>query len=161
MNLSVRDLQDLLQGNPDLGIVDDGVRFLEKSNNRIIERKIERMSERDLQAAVIDECDRRAITRPAYGLIFAVPNGQYRQGQRIEPGLRPGIPDLFLPIARYSPSSKEFYNGLFLELKVRKNPLSAQQSEWIERLEGQGFCCRVVRDSVEAVMAVIEEYLGG
>lgn len=158
MNLSVRDLQDLLQGNPDLGIVDDGVRFLEKSNNRIIERKIERMSEHDLQRYIIDECDRRAITRPAYGLIFAVPNGQYRQGQRMEPGLRPGIPDLFLPIAR---DHGAYYHGLFIELKVGKNSCSNDQEEWIERLEGQGYCCRVVWDSVERVMAVLEWYLEG
>lgn len=45
-------------------------------------------SERHFQEEVIAQCDIRAVLEPEYGLVFAIPNGQYRSGQRVEPGLR-------------------------------------------------------------------------
>lgn len=157
MNFSLRDLLSLLKSNPDIQLDDTYIHSPILGLAQAV--PIFKMTEHDLQRQVIDECNRRAITKPAYGYIFCVPNGMYRKGQRMEPGLRPGIPDLFLPIARQH--SDGMYHGLFIELKVGNNPLSNEQREWIERLQGQGYCCHVVRDSVAAVMAVIERYLEG
>lgn len=159
MNLSVRDLQDLLQGNPDLGIVDDGVRFLEKSNNRIIERKIERMSEHDLQRYIIKECDRRALSNPLWNYIFAIPNGGYRDkataGKLKAEGVRAGVLDLFLPVARHG------YHGIFIELKTGDNKPSEQQNEWMRKLRAQGYKCEVVWDQVVRAINLLEWYLEG
>lgn len=158
MSYTFRDLLNLLRGNPDLRIDDAYIHQPVIGLAQAV--PVFRMSEHDLQRQVIDECDRRAITRPAYGLILAIPNGQFRAGQRMEPGLRPGIPDLFLPVARDHPCGM-FYHGLFIELKVGDNRLGNEQREWLERLQGQGYCCHVVRDRVEVTMDVIEWYLEG
>lgn len=111
-------------------------------------------SERHFQAAVVAECDRRAVLEPEYGLIFAVPNGQYRKGQMMEPGLRSGIPDLLLPVVRDAA-------GLFLELKVKDGKPSRAQLDMIHRLRMQGYRVEIIWDSLDEVMSVIESYLRG
>lgn len=148
--MTEKELAELLRTNPDVTLVTDGY-------YTTVEPKAThapKLSERELQAAVIAECDRRSVTIAEYGLILAIPNGQYRQGQRMEPGLRAGVPDLFLPVP-----SRQFY-GLWLELKCGTNKPSRNQLEWIRRLRVQGYKVAVVWDSVEEVMAVIDEYLG-
>lgn len=153
MNFTFRDLANLLKGNPDLRIDDAYIHQPVLGLAQAV--PIFKMTEHDLQRQVIDECDRRALANPEWGLIFAIPNGQYRKGQRMEPGLRPGVPDLMIPVARRG------YHGMFLELKVGDNPLSDLQAIWLKRLTSQGYFCHVVRDSVVAVMAAIEWYLEG
>ncbi len=143
-----RELAELLRANPDLVVGGEPAHATSQATHA------PKLSERDLQAAVIAECDRRAATIAEYGLIFAIPNGQYRQGQRVEPGLRAGVPDLMLPV----PSGQ--FHGLWIELKCGRNKPTRPQLEWIRRLSIQGYKCAVVWDSVEDVMAIIDEYLG-
>lgn len=158
--MTERELAEMLRGNPDIS-VDGGVvsYALDKDTfaNRIVEAKhpSPKLSEHDLQAAIIAECDRRSILRVEYGLIFTVPNGQYRQGQRREPGMRPGIPDLFLPVA------KRGYHGAFLELKVSPNKPSQLQLDWMRNLRAEGYACEVIWDDVDKAMAWIAWYLEG
>ena len=112
-------------------------------------------SEHDLQTAVMAECERRALTQPEYGLLFAIPNGQYRPGQRMEAGLKDGVLDLFWPV----PIGQ--HHGLFIELKWKKNKPKPKQLEWARRLRNRGYRVEFIWDSVAAVMAVMEDYLGG
>lgn len=111
------------------------------------------LRERDLQAACFERFAQLALVRPEYGLIFAIPNGQYRHGQRMEPGLKSGVLDFFVPVMRGG------YGGLFCELKVGRNQPSDNQRWWIKQLTAQGYYCCVIWDSVDAVVGEIEAYL--
>lgn len=112
------------------------------------------MSEHALQASIIAECDLRANQDPRWGLLMAIPNGQYRKGQRMEPGLRAGVPDLFLPVARHG------YFGLWIELKVGKNTPTAQQKIWLSTLFQLGYSVAEVYDDPAEAIRVLEWYLG-
>lgn len=110
-------------------------------------------SEHAFQAAVIAECDQRAILQLEYGLIYAIPNGQYRPGQRQEAGIRAGMPDLCLPVARGGS------HALYLELKIGRNKPTTGQIEIMSRMRMEGNLCFVVWDSLSEVMGLIEDYL--
>jgi hypothetical protein len=156
--MTEHELAEILRDNPDLSVEGDESGLtsalrqglhqgLHKGTRRI------RFSEHDLQTAVIAECDRRSLLRVEYGLIFAIPNGQYRQGQRMEPGLRAGVPDLFLPVARHG------YHGLFIELKCGDNKPTEPQTNWLRHLKAEGYLCHVLRDDPKEVIGMIEWYL--
>lgn len=112
-------------------------------------------SERHFQEAVIAEARQRAILQPEYGLLVAIPNGQYRAGQRVEPGLTPGLPDLALFVARGG------HGALFLELKVGSGKPSRAQLDMIHRLRMEGYRCEIVWDSLDEAFGIIESYLEG
>lgn len=135
--------------NPDIEIVDyrqgrQDARLIRHNDMPV------RLSEHGLQAEVIRICRERCDLA---ALIFAIPNGQYRRGQRPEPGLSPGVPDLFLPVARGG------HHGMFIELKVESNKPSEDQRAWMDVLRGQGYHCVVVWDNPNSVIAEIERYL--
>lgn len=149
-----RELTELLSRNPDLSV---GGGEIGRNDYAPISpfRPQVKISEHELQTAIVEACDRRSILRVEYGLLFAVPNGQYRQGQRMEPGLRPGVPDLFLPVARKG------FHGMFIELKCGYNKPSQVQLDWIRKLKAEGYRVVTVWDSVEVAMLEIESYLEG
>ena len=67
--------------------------------------------------------------------------------------MKPGIPDLFLPVARHG------YHGLFIEMKRRKNgKLSEEQEKMLGNLREQGFCAWVCKGADSAI-EVITGYL--
>jgi hypothetical protein len=80
---------------------------------------------------------------PELALMFAIPNaggytGGFKQNvRRVQAmkneGLKKGVPDIFLPVARNG------YRGLFLELKTETGKLSKDQRWWIDRLREQGY----------------------
>lgn len=112
-------------------------------------------SEREFMAAVIAECDLRAIGQPEYGLVCHIPN----ENSHRNPGVRGGMPDLFWPNPRESRTGP--YAGMFIELKVRGGKCSRAQLDMIHKLRLAGYHCVVVWDSVEAVMVEMERYLRG
>lgn len=111
-------------------------------------------SEREFMAAVIAECDLRAIGQPEYGLIYHNAN----ENAHRQPGVRAGVPDLFLPVVRVD-AWGEVLGGLYIELKVGSGKCSQAQGKMHHRLRQAGYRVAVVWDSVETVMQVIEEYL--
>lgn len=113
------------------------------------------LTEHQLQKSIISECNLRANQDPRWRFLAAVPNGQYRPGQRMEPGLRRGVPDLIWPIKAHG------YVGLAMELKCGKNLTSSDQDEWLNWLSSQGWYARVVRDSADAAMTLLQWYLSG
>jgi hypothetical protein len=115
-------------------------------------------NEHDLQVAVFEWVDRIALDHPDYEFIYAIPNGQYRPGQRMEPGLRKGYPDIGWDLPRLDRETGIIYPGIRLELKVKKNKLSEDQERWAMRLKGQGYYVTAIWDSVEEVLKVLDWY---
>jgi len=70
-------------------------------------------------------------------------------------GLRPGVPDICLPVPRGE------RHGLWIELKrVSGGRVTPKQAAWIEALSAQGYAVRVCRGAEEAI-ATITRYLDG
>ena len=94
---------------------------------------------------------------PELALLHAVPNGGWRHkataGRLKAEGLKPGVPDLCLPVARHG------YHGLYLEMKSKKGRLRPEQKWWLVRLNAQGYHAVVCKGFASAV-DVITEYLG-
>ena len=89
-------------------------------------------------------------------LLFAIPNGGYRKiktGIQLKrTGLKPGIPDIFLPVGR------GIYHGLFIEMKSVKGTVRKNQKEWHDALRTQGYKVEVCRGCDQAIKE-IQEYL--
>ena len=89
-------------------------------------------------------------------LLFAIPNGGYRKiktGIQLKrTGLKPGIPDIFLPVGR------GIYHGLFIEMKSEKGTVRKNQKEWHNALRTQGYKVEVCRGCDQAIKE-IQEYL--
>ena len=108
------------------------------------------------QAAVVEWAERRAGVYPELRRLFAIPNGGPRlrgeAGRKVAEGLRPGVPDLFLPVA-----SGEWH-GLFVEMKRLDGKVSKEQEDWIDYLRYAGYCAEVCYGAAEAIVR-IEVYL--
>lgn len=112
-------------------------------------------SEHAEQAALVRWAALQARTTPELALLLAIPNGGARNaitGARLKrEGVRPGVPDLFLPVARGG------RHGLFLELKRRRGgSVSADQRAWLRDLAGQGYHVAVCRGWDEAREAIAQ-----
>lgn len=101
------------------------------------------------QIKVIQYCDLRKIP------VFHIPNGGSRNKLEAanlkRQGVRAGVPDLFFPEPHWG------YHGLFIEMKAGKNRATQKQTEWLKRLEGNGYIARVCR-GFEDARALIEWY---
>lgn len=95
--------------------------------------------------------------RPELAMMFHVPNGGKRnaiEAARFKAmGVKPGVPDIFLPVARGG------YHGLFIELKRREGgTVSAAQHDMIVKLRAQGYKADTCK-GWEAARLLIEAYL--
>jgi hypothetical protein len=94
--------------------------------------------------------------RPELRLLFHVPNGGWRSkataGRLKDAGVRPGVPDLCLPVPR------GFYHGLWLELKVRRRGarLTPEQRRWLDDLRRQGYWAEVCYGADAALTALLQ-----
>jgi len=72
---------------------------------------------------------------PEWNLLFSIPNGGYRKlktGIRLKKtGLKPGIPDIFLPVASGG------FMGMFIEMKSEKGVVQKNQKAWHILLRAQ------------------------
>lgn len=98
------------------------------------------MSEHDEQTALFQAL----AYLPAAKWVFAIPNGGLRNMQvaiklKAE-GAKRGVWDIFVPVARGG------HHGLFIEMKFGKNKLTAEQTEFRQFVEEQGYCCKVFYD---------------
>jgi hypothetical protein len=99
---------------------------------------------------------------PELALLFAVPNGAFLAGDAVarakqagrlkRQGLRPGVPDVFLDVARGG------YHGLRIEMKAGKGRASDDQRLWIAALREQGYLAEVCV-GWEAARELVERYL--
>lgn len=142
-------LRSILRLNPDLSIMADG------TIGAPVVYVAPKMSEFDLQTEVFRQCAIKAETNPAYNLVLAIPNGQVRPGQRIEPGLKRGVPDIAIFAARHS------RHGCFIELKISPRKQEPEQLEWQRKLRIEGYICSCIWDDPQKVIDLIEWYLEG
>ena len=111
------------------------------------------MSEALEQRAVVEYCDLKKIP------VFHIPNGGYRNKAEAAhlkaQGVRPGVPDLCVPVARYG------YHGLYIEMKAKKNGrVSAYQQRWLALLRENGDCAYVC-NGADAAIRLLDQYMTG
>lgn len=94
---------------------------------------------------------------PELDLLYAIPNAgkrsRFEGNNMVKQGLRAGVPDICLPVA------KHHWSGLYIELKVGRNKTSELQDEWIEKLRKYGHKVEVCYGAESAINA-IKQYLG-
>ena len=114
-------------------------------------------TEEEEQAAIMEWTVLMAKQYPELDLLFHIPNGGWRHpavaAKMKAQGVKPGVPDLFLPVARGP------YHGLFIELKrTQGGRLSEDQKAWLEALRDQQY--KAVRaDGAEAACDLLYKYL--
>jgi hypothetical protein len=123
------------------------------------------MSEHDEQVALFQWLRLLEGRHPELGLCFAIPNGaalaaRSSKAKRFSlqatklkaEGMKPGVPDLFLPVARKG------YHGVFIEMKFGRNKPKEHQAVFLTRLQEQGYLTAVCWSAEEA-RDLICEYL--
>lgn len=117
------------------------------------------LSEHEMQVSIMEEVALRANLDPTWGLCFAIPNGGKRSkataGKLKAEGVKAGVPDLFLPVARNG------YHGLFIELKVNGRKQERHQSLWHIKLMEQGYEVHTVWDDATEVIRILDSYING
>lgn len=113
--------------------------------------------ESEHQQALFQWAHLREKTMPELSLLFHIPNGGKRDratAARLKAeGVKPGIPDIMLPVARGS------YHGLWIELKADHGKPSVEQICYIEELRRQGYCALLCY-GWQVAREEIEQYLG-
>lgn len=109
------------------------------------------------QMALFRWAELQAGRWPELKMLFHIPNGGSRgkaeAGRFRAMGVKSGVPDLFLPVARGP------YHGLFVEMKrTRGGRVSPEQREWIQELIMQGYAV-VICHGWEDAAQVIGQYL--
>ena len=130
--------------------------FYDLSQQNAIRASGAAVSEDCEQAWLIQWAKRNSDEYPDLNFLFAVPNGGHRskrQGALLKlTGVKPGVPDLFLPVPRKGK------HGLFIEMKVadrKKGRVSKEQKQWIEALITQGYEAKVCYGFEEARDAIV------
>lgn len=112
--------------------------------------------EEDEQRSLFEWVNWMSGKYPELEMLFHIPNGGKRnklEAIRLKrEGVRAGVPDLFLPVARGK------YHGMFIELKAGKGLPTNLQKEWVKRLKEQGYHALVIT-GWEAAAKAIMEYL--
>lgn len=114
-------------------------------------------TEHEEQAALMDWIYLTSRKYPELNLFYHVPNEGKRSPaaamKLLAEGLKKGVPDNFLPVARGG------YHGLYIELKRTKGgKLSPEQRQWLDDLNAQGYLA-VECKGWEAAAKVIENYI--
>ena len=93
---------------------------------------------------------------PALDLIYHIPNESKRSktfGALLKAlGLKKGVPDLCLPVARGK------YHSLYIEMKAEGGKPTVEQNQWLCKLRSQGNLC-IVAWSFEYASDAILAYL--
>ncbi len=115
--------------------------------------------EADEQRALMDWAALQAGAHPELRLLYHIPNEGKRLGgagaRAKRQGLRKGVPDLCLPVARGG------YHGLYIELKRRRmGRVSDAQRDWLCWLGAEGYRA-VVCYGMDAARNEILRYLRG
>lgn len=90
------------------------------------------------QVEVIKWADAQREAHPEFAFLFAIANAgagaqSGQAGKMKAEGVRPGVPDLCLPVPR------GVYHGLYIEMKAAKGSESGVQKAWHEFLKQQGY----------------------
>ena len=119
-------------------------------------QKVPGPSEEEIQIQLMRLVELHQVRCPDLRWLHAVPNGGQRSGSEAgrmkAAGVKPGVPDLDLPIASRG------YHSLRLEMKKPGGRVSPDQVIWIAGLRELGHCVQVCW-SLDAAWAVICWYL--
>ena len=117
-------------------------------------KKIGMPSEHDEQVALMAWCDLMAGKHPELKMMFAIPNGGNRDARvgaaLNREGVRAGVPDLFLPVARGG------WHGCFIEMKKIDGKISLKQKAWIKNLRTYGYLAVVCYSAKEASEFILD-----
>lgn len=115
------------------------------------------MSEHQDQVALFVWAKLQENSHPELKMLHAIPNGGARTavtGSKLKAeGVKRGVPDLSLPVARGG------HHGLYIELKIKRNKLTIEQSWWLSALRQQGYRAEMCVGWDQA-RDLIKEYLG-
>lgn len=181
--MTERELAELLRSNPDIAVdgadpygkvvdavmtaahreltVEDGMVNYSKNSSSSPRPKVSlpKLSEHEMQAAVIAECDKRSVLDSRYARIFHPASGEYRTkataAKLKRMGVRRGLLDLYLICP-----NRQGKAGWACELKVGGNGPTPEQTAEINYLLSANWCASVIWDDVERVMSSLESYLG-
>lgn len=114
-------------------------------------------TESEEQQAVMEWTEAASGRWPELRLIYHIPNESLRSmatgGRLRAEGLKSGVPDLCLPVARAG------YHGLYIEMKRTKGGrTSPEQKEWLAALEAEGYQTALCRGA-DAAIEIITDYL--
>jgi hypothetical protein len=112
--------------------------------------------EHAIQASCVAWASAQSVYWRELELLYAVPNGGHRHMtvaiKLKAEGVRSGVPDLVLPIARAG------FFGLYVEMKTRTGRVSTDQKAYMARLLDEGYRVEVCR-SLEGFIEVVGGYL--
>jgi hypothetical protein len=114
-------------------------------------------TESEEQSTLFQWAARNEHQHPELKLLYHIPNGGLRNKpvavRLTAQGVRRGVPDLCLPVARGS------YHGMYIELKRRVGgKIAPEQMGWLEELGRQGYYALVCK-GWEQAKNEIEKYL--
>lgn len=116
------------------------------------------MTETQLQIKIFEWANSQIVNMPELSLLHHIPNegltSPKTAGIRKRKGVKAGIPDLFLPVAKHG------YNGFYIELKKQGGKVSDAQSLILMALFDQGYFVKVV-DNLDDAINIITVYLKG
>lgn len=145
------------------GLLGDGVRAVSWRGRReeggAMTRAMQGPCEEIEQTCLFRWAALESGAHPELALLHAIPNGGKRsksEAARMKAaGVKPGVPDMFLPVAR------EGCHGLYIELKRRDGGrVSTEQTAWMEALARQGYKTALCH-GWDAAREEIQRYLGG
>lgn len=115
-------------------------------------------TENEEQATLFEWANFASGAYPELKLLYAIPNGGYRPPRTAamlqRTGVKPGVPDLCLPIARRG------FSSLYIEMKrTQGGAVSAAQEIWIRNLNRVGNKAVVCKGFSEAKDEILK-YLG-
>ena len=118
------------------------------------------MTEAQHQSAVFKWSRQPQIRQeyPELALMYHIPNEGKRSGRTAnnlkQQGLKSGVPDICLPVARGG------FSSLYIELKAEKGCVTPNQQWWIDTLRRFG-CCVSLCYGWEEATSLIHKYLDG
>ena len=135
-------------------------RALSKPHKHLAKGRPPRQLEHNIQVAVITTCRKLELKYPELRCLLAIPNGGARHitvARKLKAeGVRPGVPDLFLPLP-----IRGYCAGMWIEMKSPDGKVSANQKDFMELMQWAGFkaiVCYSAQDAVDAIIAYMERY---
>jgi hypothetical protein len=151
---------DAARANPDVTVITP-VTAMPADAARWLAAHPHGASEHEEQVALFEWAEMAQGEHPELAMLFAIPNGGQRHpavaAQLKVEGVKAGIPDLFLAVARGR------WHGLFIELKVKPNKATEAQHAWIDSLRYYGYSaviCFGAQDAINVIKAYLSQYEG-
>ena len=150
------ELTKILRNNPDIVLIDDGA----PTRPAPVAATLPAPTEHDEQVALFAWAALNSSAHPELSMLFAVPNGGLRHpavaAMLRQEGVKAGVPDICLPVARGGANGGKVHHGLFIELKRagKEGRATPEQQEWIRRLREYGYVAVICHGFVEAVSAI-------